>query len=76
VADVTGEIETTDDNVLVIRRIHVKYRLMVEELDDEAREKIDRCMEFHPKKCPVARSLEAAVAITTEMDLVVSGSGG
>jgi uncharacterized OsmC-like protein len=73
VADVTGEIETTDDNVLVIRRIHVKYRLMVEQLDDEAREKIDRCMEFHPKKCPVARSLEAAVAITTEMDLVESG---
>ncbi len=72
-ADVTGDIETTDDNVLVVRRIHVKYRLSVADLDDETREKIERCMEFHPKKCPVARSLEGAIDISTEMELVESG---
>jgi uncharacterized OsmC-like protein len=72
VADVTGEIETTDDDVLVIRRIHVKYRLVVDDLDAEIREKIDRCMEFHPKKCPVARSLEGAIDISTEIELVES----
>jgi uncharacterized OsmC-like protein len=60
-------------NVLVIRRVHVKYRLAVEHLDDEIRAKVDRCMEFHPKKCPVARSLEAAVDVSTEMELVESG---
>jgi uncharacterized OsmC-like protein len=73
VADVTGDIEMTEDNVLVIRRIHVAYRLLVERLDGEIREKIDRCMEFHPKKCPVARSLEGAIDISTEMELVESG---
>ena len=46
---------------------------MVERLNDEMREKIDRCMEFHPKKCPVARSIEAAIDISTEMELVESG---
>ena len=71
-ADVTGDIETTDDNVLVIRRIHVKYRLAVERMDDQTREKVDRCMEFHPRKCPVARSLEGAIDISTEMELVES----
>jgi uncharacterized OsmC-like protein len=73
VSDVTGEIEKTDDNVLIIRRIHAKYRLAVDHLDDETREKIDRCMEFHPKKCPVARSLEGAIDISTEIELVESG---
>jgi uncharacterized OsmC-like protein len=73
VADVTGDIETTDDNVLVIRRIHVTYRLVVERLDGEIREKIDRCMEFHPKKCPVARSLEGAIDISTEIEVAETG---
>lgn len=72
-ADVTGDIETTDDNVLVIRRIHVTYRLVVERLDGEIREKIDRCMEFHPKKCPVARSLEGAIDISTEIEVAETG---
>jgi uncharacterized OsmC-like protein len=75
VAEVTGEIEKTDDNVLVIRRIHVKYRLIVDRLDDEVREKVDRCMEFHPRKCPVARSIEAAIDLSTEIDLVETGPG-
>jgi uncharacterized OsmC-like protein len=73
VADVTGDIETTDDNVLVIRRIHVTYHLFVERLDGEIREKIDRCMEFHPKKCPVARSLEGAIDISTEIEVTHTG---
>jgi uncharacterized OsmC-like protein len=45
---------------------------MVERLDDEIRDKVDRCMEFHPRKCPVARSIEAAIEISTEMELVQS----
>lgn len=69
----TGDIETTDDNVLVIRRIHVTYRLVVERLDGEIREKIDRCMEFHPKKCPVARSLEGTIEISTEIEVAETG---
>ena len=46
---------------------------MVERLDDEIREKIDRCMEFHPKKCPVARSIESAIDISTAIELIESG---
>jgi uncharacterized OsmC-like protein len=45
---------------------------MVDRLDDEIREKVERCMEFHPRKCPVARSIEAAIDISTEIELVES----
>lgn len=56
--------------MLVVRRVHVKYRLLVDQLDEDTREKVDRCMEFHPRKCPVARTLEGAVDVSTEIELV------
>jgi uncharacterized OsmC-like protein len=61
--------------VLVVKRVHVKYRLLVDTLDDETREKIDRCMEFHPRKCPVGRTLEAAIDISTDIEVVEAGEG-
>jgi uncharacterized OsmC-like protein len=64
---VTGEIETTDDGVLVIRRVHVRYRLRA---DPEKREAIDRVLEFHARKCPVARTIGDCVNISTELELI------
>lgn len=63
---VRGEVEV-DDGVLVLRRIHVVYELRA---DEEQRETIDRVHGFHAKFCPVYRSLEAAIDITTEWRLV------
>jgi uncharacterized OsmC-like protein len=64
---VTGEVETTDDGVLVVRRVHVVYRLRA---DPEQREVIDRVLAFHARKCPVARTLEGCVEVTTRLDLI------
>lgn len=64
-ADVHGEIEREDDNVLVIKRIHVTYHLSA---PPEFREKVLRAYEVHATKCPVYRSLTAGIAITTELD--------
>jgi uncharacterized OsmC-like protein len=56
--------------VLVIRRITVTYRIaLAEEHHDTAR----RVLEFHARACPVARSLEGAIAIETKLEL--SGAG-
>ena len=66
----TGEIDTTDDNVLVIRRIHVRYRLEVDEETDELRETVERVLGFHARKCPVARTIGDCVQVDTEVDLV------
>lgn len=64
-ADVNGEIEREDDNVLVIKRIHVVYHLVTAE---EYKEKVFRAYDVHAAKCPVYRSLTPGIAITTEID--------
>ena len=58
-----GEIEL-EDNVLVIRRIHVRLRLKAEEAH---RETANRVHGMYAERCPVYRSLVAAIAITTEL---------
>ena len=64
-----GEIET-DDHVLVIRRIHTKLKLKAPaEQWDTAR----RVHGFFADKCPVYRSLKAAIDITTELELEAVG---
>lgn len=55
-----------DGNVLVIRRIHVTYRLRAPE---SARETIERVHAIHADHCPVARSLRGAIAISTSYEL-------
>ena len=52
--------------MLVIRRIHVKYRLRI---DAANREKAERVMKAHVGYCPVARSLAASIDITTELEM-------
>ncbi len=55
-----------DDGVLVIRRVHVTYRLKA---DEGQRETIERVHEFHADKCPVYRTLKNSIVITTEVVL-------
>lgn len=64
VGDVRGEVEL-DGNVLVMRRIHVVYRLATPRED---KDKVRRSYALHAENSPVFRSLRAAIAITTELD--------
>jgi uncharacterized OsmC-like protein len=63
VSETVGEVEL-EDNVLVIRRIHVVLRLKAEEAQ---RETAIRVHGFYAEKCPVYRTLKPAIAITTEL---------
>jgi len=65
-ANVRGEIES-EDGVLVIRRIHVEFELQASEA---ARETIGRVHGFFADKCPIYRSLRAAIQITSSYNLV------
>jgi len=49
--------------VLVIRRVHVTYRLKAGE---ECREAVERVHEMHADFCPVYRTLKNSIEITTE----------
>ena len=61
----SGEVET-ENKVLVIRRIHVKYRL---EAGDADRGTIERVHEMHRQSCPLYRTLHSAIDITTTLDM-------
>jgi uncharacterized OsmC-like protein len=64
VADVEGEIEL-EGKVLVIKRIHVLYHLQTPKED---KEKVDRAYAIHAENCPVYRSIQKAIEVTTGLD--------
>jgi uncharacterized OsmC-like protein len=61
-----GEVED-DDGVLVIKRIHVRYRLAVSQ---EQRATAERLHGVHASHCAVARSIASSIAVTTELETV------
>jgi uncharacterized OsmC-like protein len=65
VSEALGEVEL-EENVLVIRRIHVRLKLKAEETHWETARRVHG---FFAEKCPVYRTLRPAIAITTELIL-------
>jgi organic hydroperoxide reductase OsmC/OhrA len=63
--EAVGEVYDRD-GVLVIERITVRYVLAVPE---DRREEVERVHGFHARSCPVARSLEGAIDVRTELEL-------
>lgn len=61
------------DRVIVLTGIHVHYMVRVPE--GASREKVDRALETHARKCPTARSLEGAVKVTWSADVDWGESG-
>jgi uncharacterized OsmC-like protein len=64
-AEVTGEVET-EDNVLVIRRVHVAMRLVA---DPGLKEKIERVHDTYAMNCPLYRTLHTAIQLTSSYEL-------
>jgi len=69
-AEVTGEVET-EDNVLVIRRVHVAMRLVA---DRELKDKIERVHGMYAMNCPLYRTLHEAIELTSSYELVSSSA--
>ena len=65
IAEAVGEIET-EDNVLVIRRIHVTLRLRAPE---SVRDTVERVHGVYAMKCPLYRTLSSAIALTSSYEL-------
>jgi uncharacterized OsmC-like protein len=64
-----GEIET-EDKVLVVKRIKQTFHLTA---DEEDREKIERVLKVYAASCPVARSIQESIEITSELTLTTKG---
>ena len=70
VAEVRGEVES-DEGVLVIRRVHVKFLLKGA---PDVRETVDRVHSVYAERCPVYRSLRPAFQITSNWELVADAA--
>ena len=66
IADVTGEVEA-EDNVLVVRRIHVDLKLIAAE---ESRATIERVHTIYAMNCPLYRTLRGAIQLTSSYTIV------
>ncbi|HXM13287.1 MAG TPA: hypothetical protein VN946_25280 [Terriglobales bacterium] len=65
VGEVTGEVET-EENVLVIRRIHLAMRLVAPE---QSLETVERVHGLYPMHCPLYRTLHKAIQLTSSFTL-------
>ena len=65
-----GEIEQ-ENNVLVVKRIHVTYHLKLNPADRETAERVHG---FHQEHCPVARTIGNCVDISTSLEIEDSGN--
>jgi hypothetical protein len=61
----------TEDNVLVIRRIHVAMRLVAAA---ELKDKIERVHGVYAMNCPLYRTLHKAIQLTSSYEVVSSSS--
>jgi organic hydroperoxide reductase OsmC/OhrA len=64
-SEARGEIEK-EGKVLVIRRIHVIYRLKLKPEQQTTAQKVHG---FHADACPVARSIKGSIEVSTELKM-------
>ena len=62
-----GDVEIDDDGVMVMHHVRVAYRLVA---PDDKRAAAERAHEHHVNACGVARSLRAALDISTQLEIV------
>ena len=70
IADVTGEVET-EEGVLVIRRIHVAMLLNAPQ---DVKETVARVHGIYAMRCPLYRTLDNSIRLTSSFELVMPGS--
>jgi uncharacterized OsmC-like protein len=69
-ADVTGEVET-EENVLVIRRIHVAMRLIAPQ---DVKATVERVHDIYAMRCPLYRTFHKTIQLTSSFELVTAGA--
>src|ERR1700676_3155919 len=69
-ADVSGEVET-EDNVLVIRRIHEAMRLVAPQ---EVKATVERVHGIYAMRCPLYRTFHKTLQLTSSFELVSRGA--
>lgn len=66
-ADARGEISKAEDDVLIIRKIHVEHQIVASEKE---RETIEQVHAVYAKRCPLFRNLSASIDITSSYVII------
>ena len=61
---VEGEVEK-EDGVLVLKRVRATFRVTV---PDGAHQTVERVAQLAISKCPVARSIEGSISVSTAVE--------
>ncbi len=70
ISESEGQLEK-ENNILVIKRVHIKYILNVDKaLYAEKESAIQRAFDLHHDSCPVYRSIHASIDFTKELEVV------
>jgi len=70
ISNTVGELEK-ENNILVIKRIHVVYTLNIEKsLFEEKEAAMKRAFDVHAESCPVYRSIYTSIDITKALEVV------
>jgi uncharacterized OsmC-like protein len=64
--DVEGDIEEGENKVLLLSRVHIKYRLKIPK---GTREQAERALSLHHSRCPVSQSVERGIRVEWSADI-------
>ncbi len=58
--EVEGDIEEGDNRVLLLTKVHLKYRLKIPK---DKRQQAERALSLHHSRCPVSQSVERGIRV-------------
>jgi uncharacterized OsmC-like protein len=64
--DVDGDIEAGENKVLLLTKVHIKYRLKIPK---GKREQAERALALHHSRCPVSQSVERGIRVEWSADI-------
>jgi uncharacterized OsmC-like protein len=64
--DVEGDIEEGANKVLLLTRVHIKYRMKI---PTGKREQAERALALHHSRCPVSQSVERGIRVEWSADI-------
>ncbi len=64
--DVEGDIEAGEHRVLLLTRVHIKYRMKIPK---GKREQAERALALHHSRCPVSQSVERGIRVEWSADI-------
>jgi uncharacterized OsmC-like protein len=64
--DVEGDIEAGENKLLLLTKVHIKYRMKIPK---GKREQAERALSLHHSRCPVSQSVERGIRVEWSADI-------